>query len=98
MPSNPFHGAAPEAVPSCARVSCVDDIARLTNPLALIACGNDRAVPPEASFKVRDRAPAVRVEFVRGAGHLAHEERPAEFAQLLFQLCTLEPDLVRAAI
>jgi magnesium chelatase accessory protein len=54
----------------------VRDLPKLKAQLVLVAAGNDRAIPTDQSFQVRDLVPAARVEYLRGLGHLAHEERP----------------------
>lgn len=62
------------------------DLARLRTPLTLVVGANDRAVPPRDAQRVRRLVPAstpCSIETVRGAGHLVHEERPAEVAELL---------------
>lgn len=62
------------------------DLARLQTPLAMIVGSNDRAVPPRDAQRVRRLLPAATpcaVTTVQGAGHLVHEERPAEVAQWL---------------
>jgi magnesium chelatase accessory protein len=64
----------------------VTDMARLSNPLSLIACGNDLAISPELAFQIADRVPSARVTFLRGLGHLAHEERPAEITRVILEL------------
>ncbi len=61
----------------------VRDIASLQQPLALLACGGDLAVRADDTFTIRDSAPAVTVHFVRGLGHLAHEEQPETIASLV---------------
>ena len=61
----------------------VADIAALRQPLLLVAAGNDRAVPPETAFEIRERAPATTVSYVRNLGHLAHEERPDTIASTI---------------
>jgi magnesium chelatase accessory protein len=48
----------------------------LEPPLHQIVGGNDRAVPPEEAERVREILPGATVEYLRGLGHLAHEERP----------------------
>lgn len=65
--------------------SLASDIGRLAAPLLLLAGGDDRTIPPEDAFRVRDRLPAARVEYLRGLGHLAHEERPQEVAELVIR-------------
>jgi magnesium chelatase accessory protein len=62
------------------------DLPRLDVPLVLVAGGNDRAIPAEDAFKIRDRVKTARVEYVRHLGHLAHEERPDEIATLILKL------------
>jgi magnesium chelatase accessory protein len=59
------------------------DLPRLKLPLLLVAAGGDLAVPADVSFQVRDRIPGAKVEYLRGVGHLAHEERPSEVVTLL---------------
>lgn len=57
------------------------DLPKLTVPLLQIVGGNDRAIPPSAAFNVRRLLPGATVDERRGLGHLAHEEKPAEFAE-----------------
>jgi len=59
------------------------DLPRLAPKLLLVAGGNDRAIPPEDAFRARDLLPGAAVHYMRGLGHLAHEERPAEVAALI---------------
>jgi magnesium chelatase accessory protein len=65
-------------------------------PLLLVAASDDRAVAPETSMTVRDCVPGARVTYVRNVGHLAHEERPSEIAELIIkeaQLSRIEPGI-----
>lgn len=55
----------------------------LAVPLHLVIASDDRAVQPEHGLKVRDRVPGATVTYLRGVGHLAHEERPREIADLI---------------
>jgi len=59
------------------------DMPRLKVPLLLVACGADQAISPETAFRVRDLVPGSSVEFMRGLGHLAHEEEPERFSKLI---------------
>jgi magnesium chelatase accessory protein len=62
------------------------DLTRLHTPLALIVGASDKAVPPHDARRVRGMLPAstpCSLDVVHGAGHLVHEERPAEVARLL---------------
>jgi magnesium chelatase accessory protein len=59
------------------------ELPRLAVPLLLIAAGGDLAVPAEVSVQVRDRVPGAKLEFLRGLGHLAHEERPEQVARII---------------
>jgi magnesium chelatase accessory protein len=64
------------------------DLARLNTPLALIVGGNDRAVLPNDAARVQALIPATTpcsLVHVPGAGHLLHEERPAEAARLILE-------------
>ena len=56
---------------------------KLVVPLLLIAAGGDLAVPADVSVAVRDRVPDAKLEYLRGVGHLAHEERPAEVTEII---------------
>jgi magnesium chelatase accessory protein len=57
------------------------DLPKLIPHLLLIAAGGDRAIPADDAFKVRDLVPAAEVKYLRGLGHLAHEESPREVAE-----------------
>jgi magnesium chelatase accessory protein len=52
-------------------------------PLKLIAANKDRAVPPRDARIVAALVPGAKVVPVRGFGHLAHEEAPSLFVQLV---------------
>jgi len=54
----------------------VGDMPRLETPLFLIAAGEDRAVPADNAFQIRKIVPGAGIEYIRGVGHLAHEEAP----------------------
>jgi magnesium chelatase accessory protein len=58
-------------------------IAGLQNRLVLIACGGDQAVRADDAFEIQKQAPAIQVEFIRGLGHLAHEEQPATIERIV---------------
>ncbi len=74
----------------------LEEMARLTCPLSLIACGNDLAVPADSAFRVADRVAAARVTFLRGLGHLAHEEQPAEIFETFMNILQAERGTERA--
>jgi magnesium chelatase accessory protein len=57
----------------------------LAVPLVLVVGGNDQAISPEDAFTVRDRVPAAEIVLLRGLGHLAHEERPEEIAEIVIK-------------
>lgn len=59
------------------------ELPRLAVPLLLIAGGNDRTVSPDEAFRVRDIIPASAIDYLRGLGHLAHEEQPQEIAAII---------------
>ena len=61
----------------------VADLPHLAATLTLIAAGNDRAVSSDDAFRVRKLLPSAHVEYVRGLGHLAHEEDPGLIAALV---------------
>jgi magnesium chelatase accessory protein len=59
------------------------DLPRLAVPLLMVVASDDRAVAPETGMTVRDRVPGARISYLRNVGHLAHEERPVEIADLI---------------
>lgn len=59
------------------------DMRHLAVPLLLVAAGGDLAVPADVSFQARERVPDAKVEYLRGLGHLAHEEKPQQVADLI---------------
>lgn len=59
----------------------------LSLPVHLITCGEDLAVPSEQAFGLKEMLPRCEVHYVRGLGHLAHEEAPAHIGDLVMRLC-----------
>jgi len=59
------------------------DLPSLEPPLLLVVGGSDRTIPPEDAFRVRDLLPSSSVEYLRGLGHLAHEEQPDLIAAII---------------
>jgi magnesium chelatase accessory protein len=68
------------------------DLPRLDAPLQLIAAGEDKSVPATQAFTIRERVPHVEVTYLRGVGHLAHEEKPDVLAQTILHLLDICPD------
>lgn len=56
---------------------------KLPVPLALIVGSRDGSVPPDNAFVLRDRIAGAKAESIKGLGHLAHEERPADMVQII---------------
>jgi magnesium chelatase accessory protein len=56
---------------------------RLSPTLYLIACDNDRTVPPTEARRLHRQLPASRLTVLPRLGHLGHEEDPERFAELL---------------
>jgi len=52
-------------------------------PLHLVACANDRTVPPSQARRLAARLPRARLWEIPHLGHLGHEEDPARFAGLI---------------
>lgn len=61
------------------------DMPGLKAHLVLVATADDRAIPAELAFKVRDRVPGSEVVYLRRLGHLAHEEQPQEIAGIVMR-------------
>jgi magnesium chelatase accessory protein len=87
LAQNPVHVAGALAMmanwdlPGLAR-----DLPRLATPLSLVVGGNDGTVPATEAFRVRELVPHATVHYLRGLGHLAHEERAAEVVDLVMQI------------
>jgi magnesium chelatase accessory protein len=54
----------------------IADLPNLKTRVVMVATGEDRAVPAESAFAVRDLMTDAEVAYLRGLGHLAHEEAP----------------------
>ncbi|MEO8040160.1 MAG: alpha/beta fold hydrolase BchO [Betaproteobacteria bacterium] len=62
------------------------DLPRLQPKLMLVVGTNDLTVPPAEARRVQQLLPAATLVPLAGAGHLAHEERPREVADLIADL------------
>lgn len=69
--------------------SLAEAMPRLEVPLTLVVGGADGMVPPEDAFQVRRIVPASSVVYLRRLGHLAHEEEPERFAEIIDRVETL---------
>jgi magnesium chelatase accessory protein len=58
-------------------------LGRLAPPLFLVVGEGDTTVPPSEARRVREHVPRAEVIALPGLGHLAHEERPREIADLV---------------
>lgn len=59
------------------------DLPKLRTRLVLVTGSRDGMVPPAEAHRVRALVPTAELVSLRGLGHLAHEERPAEIAALV---------------
>jgi magnesium chelatase accessory protein len=59
---------------------------KLDLPVVLAVAANDKAVPPADAAEVARRLPNARIETIPAAGHLAHEEKPAEVAAMILRV------------
>ena len=59
------------------------DLPRLQAPLVLVVGANDRTIPPADSSRVQILLPKATLVTLPGLGHLAHEERPQDVADLI---------------
>ncbi|MBK1646325.1 alpha/beta hydrolase [Thiocapsa imhoffii] len=62
------------------------DLPRLAPPLFLLVGEHDLTVAPSEARRVRERLPSATVVSLPGLGHLAHEERPQEVAQVVINI------------
>jgi magnesium chelatase accessory protein len=61
----------------------VHDLSKLKASLLLVVGGDDRAISSDEAFRVRELLPSASLEYLRGLGHLAHEEQPLEIARII---------------
>jgi magnesium chelatase accessory protein len=64
----------------------IRDLPRLVPPLVLVTGLDDRAIPPADTENVRKLLPSARILRLPDAGHLAHEEQPAEVAAMIVEI------------
>ena len=64
-------------------VALKKELPRLCTPLTLIVGDRDRAISPDAANEVQKLVTQARVVVAPGLGHLAHEENPADIANLI---------------
>jgi magnesium chelatase accessory protein len=62
------------------------DLPKLRQAFDFIVAENDKTVPPRGVRRLAPRLPHAHVHAVPGLGHLAHEEAPALFAQMIVDL------------
>jgi magnesium chelatase accessory protein len=63
-----------------------DLVAHLDMPLELLVGERDKTIKPADAEMIAQRAPHAHLRMLPGLGHLAHEERPAEIADLILTL------------
>lgn len=84
LAANPAHVAAALGMMAQWDLGALERaLPRLDTPVLLVAGGADRAIPAAEAFRVRDKVPGAQVEFLRGLGHLAHEEQPGLIAGII---------------
>jgi magnesium chelatase accessory protein len=64
------------------------ELPRLAVPLHLLVGTADGTVPPDQAWQVAERVPHIHVTRLPGLGHLAHEERPRQVAEMLIAIDT----------
>lgn len=83
---NPIHAAAALGMMAQWDLWTLErSLSRLDRPLVLIVGGSDGTISPSDAFRIRDLVPTATVEYLRGLGHLAHEERPDTIADLVLR-------------
>jgi magnesium chelatase accessory protein len=86
LAANPGHVAAALAMMANWDLAPLKrDLPRLRTPSLLVVGANDLSVPPTEAFRVRDLLPTGSVSYLRGLGHLAHEEQPDTVARIMIQ-------------
>jgi magnesium chelatase accessory protein len=59
------------------------ELPRLRTTLHLVVAANDGTIPPADASRVQALVPGTRTTVLAGLGHLAHEERPQQIAELI---------------
>jgi len=67
-------------------VPLLNDLPRLKPRLVLVVGERDRTIPAAQAERVRQRLPSATITRLPALGHLAHEERPEQLAELLLGL------------
>ena len=62
-----------------------DDLPRLRMRVLFVVGANDKAVPPRNAEMLAASMPNAQVVVIPNAGHLAHEEKPEETAEIIFE-------------
>ena len=57
----------------------------LRQRLLLVTGTKDRSIPPSTAYEIHALVPDSEVRRLRGLGHLAHEEKPDELAEIVFE-------------
>jgi magnesium chelatase accessory protein len=84
--SNPSHVAGTLGMMAGWKLDALArDLPKLTVPTLIVAAQHDKAVAPDAAIRVQSLLPNARIEFLRGVGHLAHEEKPETICDLIFK-------------
>lgn len=82
--ADPAHVAAALAMMANWDLGALErDLGRLHTPTLLVAGANDRTLPASESRRAMGVLPAAELVELPGLGHLAHEEAPAQVAQLI---------------
>ncbi len=63
------------------------ELPKLPIPLTLVAPERDQAVPPRVATRVSALVRLAEIISIPGRGHLAHEEDPIGFAELIIKAC-----------
>ncbi len=82
--ASPGHAAAVLGMMAAWDLSALkEDLALLETPLLMLNGANDRTISPFQALRVRDLIPSSEIVSLHGLGHLAHEEQPAEVAEII---------------
>ena len=72
------------------------EFSKLETRVALVAAANDLTIPPATAHRVQALLPDAEVLHINGLGHLAHEEAPELFADLIADLASRATVKLRA--